>query len=75
MAVSGISAVIDRLRADTSFRSSYQSDPDRALSTYGLSGEEARALKTGDGLHLEMMGLGDKWDDFVQTVCGPNPGP
>jgi len=74
LAVNHISAVIDRLQSDTTFRTQYCDDPDRALSTYHLSGNEVRALKTGDGLELELMGLGQKWDEFVQAVCGPHPG-
>jgi hypothetical protein len=74
VAVNQISAVIDRLQHDNSFRMQYCSDPDTALSVYHLSGNELRALKTGDGLELEFMGLGQKWDEFLQTLCGPNPG-
>jgi hypothetical protein len=40
-----------------------------------LSSDEMRALKTGDGLALEHHGLGQKWEEFVQTLCGANPGP
>lgn len=75
MAVNQITAVIDRLRHDTAFRVDYCADPDRALSAYHLNGDEVHALKTGDGLELELMGLGQKWDEFVQALCGPHPGP
>ena len=75
MAINQISAVIDRLQHDNSFRLRYCEDPDQALSTYHLTGSEVRALKTGDGLELELMGLGQKWDQFVQALCGPDPGP
>ncbi len=74
MAVNQISAVIDRLQHDTEFRLEYCNDPDGALSSYRLSGEEARALKIGDGLELELMGLGQKWDEFVRALCGSHPG-
>ena len=74
VAVNQISAVIDRLQADPAFRTQYSVDPDSVLSSYRLSGNEARALKTGDGHELELMGLGDKWDVFVQAVCGPHVG-
>lgn len=74
LAVNQISAVIDRLQTDTTFRIEYCADPDRALSGYRLSGNEVRALKTGDGLELELMGLGQKWDEFVAALCAPDPG-
>ena len=74
VAVDQISNVIDRLQQDSTFRVEYRSDPDSALSPYHLSGREVRALKTGDGLDLEMKGLGQKWDEFVQALCGPHPG-
>jgi hypothetical protein len=75
MAVDQISKVIDRLGKDTSFRGEYRADPDRALSPYRLSGDEMRALKSGDGPELELMGLGHKWTEFVEALCGPHPGP
>lgn len=75
MAVDQISAVIDRLQKDRAFRGEYTSNPDRALSSYHLSGQEARVLKAGDGHELELMGLGEKWTQFVETLCGPHPGP
>ncbi len=75
MAVNAVSAVVHRLQNDTGFRSQYVTNPDQALSAYKLSGDETRALKTGDGFHLELMGLGKEWCDFVETVCGPHPGP
>ena len=65
MAVDQISAVIDRLEHDSTFRGRYRVDPDSALSTYHLSGRDVRALKTGDSLELELNGLGEKWDAFV----------
>lgn len=75
MAVSQITAVIDRLQEDNAFRVDYRNDPDQALSPYLLSGDEVHALKSGDGHELELMGLGQKWDEFVQALCGPHPGP
>jgi len=75
VAVEQVSAVIDRLRTDNGFRVQYCADPDEALSRYALDGDDLRALKTGDGLHLELMGLGQKWDQFVEALCGPHPGP
>ena len=68
MAVDQISAVIDRLQTDNTFRVQYCSDPDTALSLYHLSGDEVRALKTGDGLQLELIGLGQRWEDSFR-VC------
>jgi hypothetical protein len=73
MALSQISAVIDRLHTDDTFRVEYCENPDQALSTYRLSGNEVRALKTGDGLELELMGLGQQWEQFVNTICGTAP--
>lgn len=73
MAVNHVTAVIDRLQNDTAFRMQYCDDPDGVLSSYRLSGHEVRALKTGDGFELELMGLGEKWDEFVGAVCGPHP--
>lgn len=75
MAVGHISAVIDRLRDDQTFRVEYRTNPDSALSLYQLTGDELHALKSGDGFELELMGLGNKWDQFVETLCGPHPGP
>jgi len=69
-----MSAVIDRLQQDRTFRLQYCADPDKALSVYHLNGSEMRALRTGDGLELELLGLGQKWDDFVEALCGPHPG-
>jgi invasion protein IalB len=74
MAVNPVSAVIDRLQADQSFRVEYCEDPDNALASYHLDSEDLHALKTGDGLRLELMGLGEKWSEFVAALCGPNPG-
>jgi len=74
LAINQVSVVIDRLQTDTIFRMQYRADPDSVLSSYHLSGVETRALKTGDGLALELMGLGEKWDAFVQAVCGNDPG-
>jgi len=74
VAVNQMSAVIDRLHTDPAFRTQYRDNPDTALSTYKLTGPEARALKTGDGHHLELLGLGEKWDVFVEAVCGPYVG-
>jgi hypothetical protein len=75
MAVQNVAQVIDRLGQDSSFMSEYCADPARALSRYRLTTDEARALRAGDGFELELLGLGEKWAQFVETVCGPNPGP
>lgn len=69
-----LSAVVDRLQHDTSFRSQYCSDPDSALSAFSLTPDEVHALKTGDGLPAERVGCGQQWDSFVRTLCGPDPG-
>ena len=74
MAVNHVTAVIDRLQSDNAFRLRYRDDPDAVLSSYRLTGNEVRALKTGDGFELELMGLGQKWDEFVNAICGPHPG-
>lgn len=75
MAINHVTAVIDRLQTDTGFVARYRQNPDGALSIYSLDSEELRALKTGDGLAFELQGIGDKWNAFVETLCGPCPGP
>jgi 3'-phosphoadenosine 5'-phosphosulfate sulfotransferase len=75
MAVDHIVEAIDRLQQDSRLRLQYRQDPDQALAIYQLSPDERRALKTGDGFELELMGLGQKWSEFVETLCGPYPGP
>ena len=65
--------VIGRLTRDKAFRMKYCQDPDGTLSAY-LSPEEIRALKTGDGHRLGLLGAGDSWHELTAALCGPDPG-
>jgi hypothetical protein len=69
-----IEAVIDRLQADRAFRVKYCQDPDGTLSTYHLSQDEIRAIKTGDDQLLELID-GNRWEELIKALCGPHPGP
>ncbi len=72
MATEQIDVVVGRLVRDKAFRMKYSQDPDRALESY-LSPEEIRAIKTGDGHHLQLLGSGDRWTELTQALCGPHP--
>jgi hypothetical protein len=69
-----IEAVIDRLSADQAFRVKYCQDPDGTLAAYHLSTEEIQAIKTGDDRLQQLIGE-NKWDELIQALCGPHPGP
>lgn len=64
--------VVDRLARDKAFRMKYCQDPDRTLESY-LSPEEIRAIKTGDGHRLHVLGCGDKLEELHAALCGPQP--
>ncbi len=72
MAVEQIETVIGRLTHDRAFRVKYCDDPDGTLETY-LTPEEIRAIKTGDGHHLEVLGAGTYWQQLNDALCGPQP--
>ncbi len=69
-----IEAVIDRLSADKAFRVKYSQDPDETLGAYHLTFQEIKAIKTGDDQLLQLID-GNKWEELVQALCGPHPGP
>ncbi len=64
--------VVERLAGDTAFRVKYRQDPDGTLESY-LTPEEIRAIKTGDGHSLHVMGCGHTVEDLTQALCGPHP--
>jgi hypothetical protein len=68
-----IEAVIDRLAQDRAFRVKYCQDPDGTLGAYHLTTEEIRYMKSGDDRLLDLID-GNKWDEFIKALCGPNPG-
>lgn len=72
IATEQIDTVIGRLARDKAFRMKYCQDPDRALEAH-LSPEEIRAIKTGDGHRLDLLGAGESWDAFTREMCGQNP--
>lgn len=74
IATEQIETVIGRLTRDKAFRIKYCQDPDGTLGSY-LNPEEIRAIKTGDGHRLELMGCGDHWEELTAALCGPHPGP
>ena len=74
MATPQIEAVIDRLSSDKAFRVKYCQDPDGTLRAYHLTPDEIRHIKTGDDRLLEVID-GERWDELVKALCGPNPGP
>jgi hypothetical protein len=69
-----IEAVIDRLTADKAFRVKYCQDPDGTLAPYHLTSDEIKGIKTGDDQLMELID-GNKWEELVQALCGPHPGP
>jgi hypothetical protein len=71
IAVEQIEAVIGRLAHDKAFRVKYCQDPDSTLEAY-LTPEEIRAIKTGDGHRLTLMGC-EKWDELHAALCGSLP--
>jgi hypothetical protein len=72
IATERIDTVIGRLARDKAFRMKYCQDPDRALESH-LSPEEIRAIKTGDGHRLSLLGAGESWEAFTREMCGQNP--
>lgn len=74
MATPQIEAVIDRLATDQVFRQQYCQDPDGTLSRYHLAPDQIQAIKTGDDQIKHLIDE-EKWEDLVQALCGPHPGP
>lgn len=74
IAVEQIEAVANRLTRDKAFRVKYCQDPDGTLGSY-LTSEEIRAIKTGDGHRLQLMGCEQTWEELTAALCGPDPGP
>lgn len=72
IATEQVETVIGRLTRDRAFRVKYCQDPDGTLDAY-LTPEEIRAIKTGDGHRLEVLGCGDKWAEFTAALCGGHP--
>ena len=52
-----MTAIIERLSSDATFREQLQSNPDAALKGYDLSTEERAALMSGDADRLESLGV------------------
>lgn len=71
IATEHVEAIIDRLSRDRAFRVKYCEDPDGTLESY-LTPEEIRAIKTGDGHSLSLLG-GHKWEELTAAFCGPHP--
>jgi len=71
IAIEQIETVITRLTRDKAFRVKYCQDPDGTLDAY-LTPEEIRAIKSGDGHSLSLMGC-DKWEELTSALCGPHP--
>lgn len=69
-----IEAVIERLSVDKAFRVKYCQDPDGTLAAYHLTPDEIKGIKTGDDQLMELID-GNKWEELVQALCGPHPGP
>lgn len=65
--------MIERLSSDKAFRVKYCQDPDGTLSAYHLTPDEILAFKSGDD-HLAGLTSDQKWEDYIQALCGPNPG-
>jgi hypothetical protein len=72
IAIAQFETVIGRLMHDKSFRVNYCQDPDGTLETY-LSPEEIRAIKTGDGHRLTLLGCGEQWEELHAALCGRHP--
>jgi len=72
MAVEQFETVIGRLMRDKSFRVKYCEDPDGTLESY-LTPEEIRAIKTGDGHRLTLLGCGEKWEELHAALCDGHP--
>jgi len=52
-----MTAIIERLSSDATFREQLQSNPDAALKGYDLTTEERAALMSGDAGRLEALGV------------------
>lgn len=72
MAVDHIETVIGRLTRDKAFRMKYCQDPDGTLEAY-LTPEEIKAIKTGDGHSLHLMGCNESLEQLTAALCGPHP--
>ena len=72
IATEQIETVIGRLTRDKAFRVKYCQDPDGTLEAY-LTPEEIRAIKTGDGHSLAMMGCEQQIEHLTAAFCGPHP--
>lgn len=72
IATEQLETVVGRLTRDEAFRIKYCQDPDEALQSY-LSPDEIKAIKTGDGHRLSLMGCGDHWEGLTAALCGPHP--
>jgi hypothetical protein len=72
IATEQLETVVGRLTRDKAFRIKYCQDPDGTLESY-LTPEEIRAIKTGDGHALHLLGCGDRWEELNAALCGPQP--
>jgi hypothetical protein len=72
IAIVQLETVIARLTRDRAFRVEYCQDPDGALQAY-LTPEEIRAIKTGDGHRLALMGCSEHVEDLTAAFAGPHP--
>ena len=74
IALDPVETVIHRLMQDSEFRVQYCQNPDVALRAY-LTPAEIRAVKTGDGSMLGVLGRSARWQELSARLCGIDPGP
>jgi hypothetical protein len=72
IAIEQLETVIARLSRDKAFRVKYCQDPDGTLEAY-LTPEEIRAIKTGDGHLLALMGCSEHVENLTAAFAGPHP--